>query len=58
MLSKFSKEQLEMLVLYTTGINTILLEVLLSDKEPDEGQEIDFEIHIVERGREPEHTTK
>ncbi|MDR0686092.1 MAG: hypothetical protein LBF79_01340 [Dysgonamonadaceae bacterium] len=63
MFSKFSKEQLEMLVLYTTGINTILLEALLSGKEPneqDEEQEIDLEIHIVERGREPEpgRTTK
>ena len=44
-------------MLYTTGINTILLEALLSDKEPDEEQEVEFEIHVVERGREPERTT-
>jgi hypothetical protein len=50
MFSKFNKEQLEKLVLYTTGINTILLEALLSSpEEPEDGeQEVELEIHIVE----------
>jgi hypothetical protein len=56
MFSKFNKEQLEKLVLYTTGINTILLEALLSAPSESEDGEIDLEIYVVERGREPEST--
>lgn len=49
MFSKLNKDQLEELVLYTTGINNILLEALLSPEEPEDGErEIELEIHIVE----------
>lgn len=50
MFSKFNKEQLEKLVLYTTGINTILLEALLSSstESEDDEQDIELEIRIVE----------
>ena len=50
---KLSKEQLEKLALYTTGINNILLEALLSPspEEPEDGEpEVELEIHIVEIG--------
>jgi hypothetical protein len=54
MSSKFSKEQLEKLALYTTGINNILLEALLSSpEEPEDGeQEVELEIFVVETGNE------
>ncbi|MFV0326422.1 MAG: DUF3876 domain-containing protein [Bacteroides xylanisolvens] len=54
MFSKFNKEQLEKLVFYTTGINTILLEVMLSSSpEPEDGeQEVELEIFVVETGNE------
>jgi hypothetical protein len=54
MFSKFNKEQLEKLALYATGINTILLEALLSSSpEPeDEEQDIELEIFVVETGNE------
>ncbi len=51
MFSKLNKDQLEELVLYTTGINNILLEALLSPppEEPEDVErEIELEIHIVE----------
>lgn len=52
MFSKFNKEQLENLVLYTTGINTILLEALLSSspESEDDEQDIELEIFVVETG--------
>jgi hypothetical protein len=54
MFSKFNKEQLERLALYTTGINTILLEALLSSslETEDEEQDIELEIFVVETGNE------
>lgn len=54
MFSKFNKEQLEKLVFYTTGINTILLEAMLSSSpEPEDGeQEVELEIFVVETGNE------
>ena len=54
MFSKFNKEQLEKLVLYTTGINTILLEAMLSSSpEPEDGeQEVELEIFVVETDNE------
>lgn len=54
MFSKFNKEQLERLALYTTGINTILLEALLSSspETDDDEQDIELEIFVVERGNE------
>lgn len=59
MFSKFSKEQLEKLALYATEMNAILLEALLSAPSESEDGEIDVEIYVVERGREPEpRTTK
>ena len=51
MFSKLNKDKLEELVLYTTGINNILLKALLSPppEEPEDGErEIELEIHIVE----------
>ena len=54
MFSKFNKEQLEKLVFYTTGINTILLEALLSSSpETEDGeQDVELEIFVVETGNE------
>lgn len=54
MFSKFNKEQLEKLVLYTTGINTILLEAMLSSSpETEDGeQDVELEIFVVETGNE------
>jgi hypothetical protein len=54
MSSKFSKEQLEKLALYTTGINNILLEALLSSpEEPEDGEpEVELEIFVVETDNE------
>lgn len=54
MFSKFNKKQLEKLELYTTGINTILLEAMLSPSpEPEDGeQEVELEIFVVETGNE------
>lgn len=57
MFSKFSKEQLEQLALYATKMNAILLEALLSAPSESEDGEIDVEIYVVERGREPESRT-
>lgn len=58
MFSKFNKEQLAKLALYTTGINNILLEALLSPepKTEDGQQEIELEILVVEtdNGQEKE----
>lgn len=50
MFSKFNKEQLEKLALYTAGINAILVEALLSPSEEPDGEEreVGLEIHIVE----------
>ena len=58
MFSKFNKEQLAKLVLYTTGINCILLEALLSpspESEPEDGErEVELEIFVVETDKEKE----
>ena len=58
MFSKFSKEQLAKLALYTTGINNILLEALLSpspEPEPEDGQrEVELEIFVVETDKDEE----
>lgn len=56
MFSKFNKEQLAKLALYTTGINNILLEALLSPSpEPEDGEQgVELEILVVEMDREPE----
>lgn len=56
MFSKFSKEQLAKLALYTTGINNILLEALLSPSpEPEGGErEVELEIFVVETDKEEE----
>jgi hypothetical protein len=58
MFSKFSKEQLAKLALYTTGINNILLEALLSpspQSEPEDGgREVELEIFVVETDKEKE----
>jgi hypothetical protein len=58
MFSKFSKKQLAKLALYTTGINNILLEALLSSSpqsEPEDGQrEVELEIFVVETDKEKE----
>ncbi len=58
MFSKFSKEQLAKLGLYTTRINNILLEALLSplpQSEPEDGgREVELEILVVEMDRETE----
>ena len=49
MFSKFNKEQLAKLALYTTGINNILLEAMLSSSsEP----EVELELFVVETGDE------
>jgi hypothetical protein len=56
MFSKLSKEQLEKLALYTTGINTILVEALLASPSPeseDDEREVGVEIFIVEKDKEP-----
>jgi hypothetical protein len=55
----FSREQLAKLTLHTAAINAILVEALLASQEPGEPdgeQGIELEIHVVERGREPEST--
>lgn len=54
MFSKFNKEQLEKLALYTTGINNILLEALLSPwPEPEDREpEVELELFVVETGNE------
>ena len=58
MFSKCSKEQLAKLALYTTGINNILLEALLSplpQSEPEDGKrEVELEIFVVETDKEKE----
>ncbi len=56
MFSKFSKEQLAKLALYTTGINNILVEALLSPSpEPEDGErEVELEIFVVETDKEKE----
>lgn len=56
MFSKFNKEQLAKLALYTTGINSILLEALLSpSSEPEDGErEVELEILVVEMDSEAE----
>lgn len=56
MFSKFSKEQLAKLALYTTGINNILLEALLSPSpEPEGGErEVELEIFVVETDKDEE----
>jgi hypothetical protein len=55
MSSKFSKEQLEKLALYTAGINAILAEALLAPPSEDEDEErdVEVEIFIVEKDKEP-----
>jgi hypothetical protein len=56
MFSKFNKKQLAKLALYTTGINSILLEALLSPSpEPEDGErEVELEIFVVETDKEKE----
>lgn len=55
MSSKFSKEQLEKLALYTAGINAILAEALLAppSEDGDEERDVEVEIFIVEKDKEP-----
>jgi hypothetical protein len=53
----FSPEQLVKLTLHTTAINAILVEALLTSQEqdtPDVEPEIDVEIHVAKKGKEPE----
>jgi len=60
MFSKFNKEQLAKLALYTTGINNILLEALLSPSpEPEDGErEVELEIFVIETDKEREKETE